>query len=128
MTSVFTIDGVNYNVKVMSIKRSAAVLDGENTQRMSDGDMFRDVIGTFYNYTVTVEAKNLTYAQYDLLYETLTAPVDFHNIVLPYGQSTISFQAYCTGAEDMLMGIEGNLKKWGVLSFTFIAKQPARVP
>ncbi|MFR8460720.1 MAG: hypothetical protein ACLVEX_05855 [Ruthenibacterium lactatiformans] len=43
----FLLDGKAYNVLVTSHSRSFSILDSEKTGRTADGEMFRDVIGTF---------------------------------------------------------------------------------
>ena len=54
--SVFTVDGVEYqNIHVLSVKRSFAVLDGDNVGRTLDGAMQRDIIGTYYNYSLEID-------------------------------------------------------------------------
>lgn len=47
-------DGKAYNVEVEkdSLERSFAVTDSEQSGRAMDYNMDRDIIGTFYNYTM----------------------------------------------------------------------------
>ena len=52
---IFTIDGVDLRLWVTGLKRSFAVTDSEHSGRLKNFEMYRDVIGTFYNYTLTVE-------------------------------------------------------------------------
>lgn len=128
--SFFKVDGKYYNVGVSELKRSASVLDGENAGRVKSGAMIRDIIGTYYNYTVTLDPRNLSDGEYDSLYQTLTAPVDSHDVVFPYGQSTLSFKAYVSGAEDTLVKTDDVTGKnlWSGLSITFTAMKPQRLP
>lgn len=78
MTTMFKVDGVAYPVVVEpgGLKRKAAVLDGENAGRAKSGKMIRDVIGTYYNYTLNLDTRGLDVDTYDALYEVLSAPVD----------------------------------------------------
>lgn len=126
--AVFKVDGVEYNVFVPSggIKRSGKVLDGDKAGRVQTGRMERDIIGTYYNYAMQIDASRLDVASYDALYQVLSAPVDYHNIVVPYGQGTLSFRAYVANVDDELISIDGNRKRWGNLSFNFIAMEPQR--
>ena len=55
-----------------------------------------------------------------------SAPVEFHTLVVPYGQSTLTFAAGITGAEDNVI-LMGDGTVWGNLSITFRAKSPQRV-
>lgn len=129
MTTPFTVDGRAYNVSVPAggLKRSFQVLDGPNAGRLLSGDMERDIIGTYYNYTLQIETRKMSLGEYDELYETLSAPVNFHQITVPYGQSTLSFTAYVTDGEDSLTRIAGSNNYWTGLSIKFVAKAPQRV-
>lgn len=124
---IFTVDGKPYDVEVMELKRKAIITDTENSGRTLDGEMHRDIIGTYYNYSLKVEPKYSDYAAYDELYELLTAPVKSHEIVMPYAQSTLVFKAYVTSAEDTLQ-IRNGINHWGQdgLTIDFIAMAPQR--
>lgn len=124
---LFTIDGRAYNVAVVSLKRKAAILDGENAGRTMSGIMMRDIIGTYYNYDLTLGTSLLSPSDYDALYEILTAPVDSHMITMPYGQETKTFRAYISNANDALIKMNRN-NMWSSLTVTFTAMEPARRP
>jgi hypothetical protein len=93
-----------------------------------NGNMVRDVIGTYYNYTW--ELTPADYEDYDTLYELLSAPVDSHIITVPYGRnSTKTFQAYVTSGQDELIHTDENGDNyWDGLSIQFVAMNPARRP
>lgn len=127
MSTAFTIDGVSYpGVMVTSIRRSFQVLDGKLAGRVISGDMVRDVIGTYYNYEITVDASEASLATYDALYEVISSPDDFHTMTMPYGQSVHTFQAYVTTGSDDLSSMEDGRNLWQDLSFSVIAKSPKR--
>ncbi len=128
MDAVFTLDGIRYNVTVPAggIKRSASVLDGDNAGRVKSGRMIRDIIGTYYNYTIQIETSRLDVASYDRLYESITAPVDSHIVIVPYGQSTLRFEGYISNAEDSIRTIDNGTNFWGGLSINIIAMEPQR--
>lgn len=94
--SLFTVDGVGYKVKVPSggLKRSFDVLDGTNAGRMLSGRMTRDIIGTFYNYQLEINRDLASLEEYDRLFQVLSAPAASHTLRFPYGQSTLTFEAY----------------------------------
>lgn len=125
---VFKLDGRGFNVTVKSLQRKASVLDRESAGRVLSGRMERDIIGTYYNYTVTLLTENMNVGDYDALYEILTAPVNSHTLVAPYGQGTISFEAYVTSADDNLRLMTSTANLWGDLKINFIAMQPKRYP
>lgn len=122
-----TMDGVTYStIHVKSIKRNFSVLDGPNATRMQSGAMQRDIIGTYYNYSMEIDADSASRSDYDAFYQTISAPVDSHTIVVPYAQTTITFEAYVTGGADDLLAMEPSANRWGHLSFNFIAMSPMR--
>lgn len=130
MKTLFKVDGVSYNVLVppKGLKRRANILDGEAADRAKSGAMIRDIIGTFYNYTLNLDTKGLDVASYDQLFEVLSAPVDYHMIVMPYGQGTLTFKAYISNVEDCLLDKSTDKSIWGDLTVIFTAMAPARTP
>ena len=124
---VVTIDGTPFDVGVAYIKRQARIPDGPNAGESKRGDWIRDVYGTFYDYTLAFDTSaGLSKEDYDTLYNVLTSPVEFHTLVVPYGQSTLSFYAGITGAEDNVILMDDGTV-WGNLSITFRAKAPQRL-
>ncbi len=125
--NVFSIDGVNYNVAVTSIERNFEVLDTDNSGRViAKGEMIRDVIGTFYNYTIKLETRNLDLADYDKLYEVISAPRRSHVITVPYGQTTKTFRAYITSGKDKMVRRDRRGNHWSGLSLKFVAMEANR--
>lgn len=124
---VVTIDGTPFDVGVAYIKRKARIPDGPNAGEAKRGDWIRDVYGTFYDYILAFDTSaGLSKEDYDTMYSILTAPVEFHTLVVPYGQSTLSFNAGITGAEDNVILMDDGTV-WGNLSITFRAKKPQRL-
>ena len=124
---VVTIDGASFDVGVEYIKRQARIEDGPNAGNSKRGDWIRDVYGTYYDYILAFDTSaGLTRADYDTLYSILTAPVEFHTLSVPYGQSTLTFTAGITGAEDNVILMDDGTV-WGNLSITFRAKSPQRL-
>lgn len=127
--AVFTIDGVSYpGILVLGLTRKFSVLDGDNAGRVRTGTMVRDIIGTYYNYTLELDTTEASLAEYDSLYEVLSAPEDSHSITVPYGQTTLSCEAYVTNGEDSLISMENGRNKWSGLAINFIAISPERRP
>lgn len=130
MQKYIKIDGVTYDgIRVLSVKRSFAVTDGENAGRLAtSGRMVRDIIGTFYNYEFTIDPKSTSPETYDAFYQAITAPVDDHEVVVPYGQGSLTFDAYITTGDDELVLISDDANRWKNLSFNVIAMAPQRTP
>ncbi len=124
---VFTVDGVEYrHLHVLSVKRSFSVLDGENAGRTMDGAMQRDIIGTYYNYSLVIDPSESDPAEYDAFYEAVSAPVNSHAVSFPYGRSELSFQAYVSNGEDELFDAARGVNRWDELNINFIAMEPQR--
>ena len=128
--SCFKVDGIEFTKAVVDKpKRSFQILDGENAGRqILTAKMERDVLGTFYNYSMNIDSRFMSKEEYDTLYELLSSPVDSHTIEVPYGQDTLVFEAYVTNGTDELIRIRGNSNNWANLSINFIAMEPQRRP
>lgn len=113
---------------VMDLERLFNVLDTENTGRLRNGDIDRDIIGTYYNYSFNIDQDDKNPKHYDDFYDIISAPERAHNIIVPYGQTEMEFEAYVTNGKDRLKAMLENENRWGDLSFNFIAKMPQRRP
>lgn len=128
MVDVVTIDGQTFRVGISRIARKASIDDGPNEGTAKDYTWIRDVVGTLYSYTIYFDVANgLSPADYDTLYYLLSAPVEFHTLTVPFGQSTISFSAGITELEDNVILMDGG-NIWGDLSVTFKPRSPQRLP
>ncbi len=127
---MFKIDGIEFTKAVVDKpKRSFQILDGENAGRqILTAKMERDVLGTFYNYSMNIDSRFMSKEEYDALYELLSSPVDSHMIEVPYAQGTLVFEAYVTNGTDELTGIRNDANEWANLSINFIAMEPQRRP
>lgn len=122
---VFTIDNTSFNVSVTKLERNGEVLETEQTTRSKSGIVSREIIGTIYNYTMNLEQKSESIEEYDRLYYLLTSPVNSHSITVPYGQSTLTMQAYITKTSDKLPYL-GKYARWEGLSVEFMAMAPTK--
>lgn len=126
-----SIDGTQYDkIHIVSLKRSFAVLDGLTTGRVQTGEMRRDIIGTYYNYSLKLvsDQSNASISQYDSLYEIISAPAESHVIRVPYGQGWKQYKAYVTSGTDELKLKTEDYSKWDGLEVNFIAMSPERIP
>lgn len=128
MNDVFLLDGKAYNVQVEELERSFAVTDTDQSGRVMDYTMNRDIIGTFYNYTMKVFPDIRHLGSYDAFYDAVSDPnYDSHEMTFPYGQDTLTFQAYVSQGKDKLRK-RGERNIWGMegLSLNFTAMEPQR--
>lgn len=124
----FLLDGVAYNVRVSKLTRKFSVLDSNKTGRTQDGEMYRDIIGTFYNYSMTVEQNGDDAESMDAFWDAISQPQKSHVCVFPYNQVTLTQRMYITSGEQDVKSITDKQTNWGELSVSFIATSPKVVP
>lgn len=117
------IDGQEYQVAVVEMQRKGDVLD-LTANRTEDGVLHREVIGTFYNYTLGIIAPNNP-ELYGQLWWVLTAPVPSHSIQLPYQPEP--FEGYFGSVKDnvKLVKPDGTFVGMGI-SCNIVASRPSR--
>ena len=130
---MFTLDGIEYGVdvdiKLDELERSFEKLSTEDSGRVQSGKMYISLIGTFYNYKMTVRrGLNCSLKEYEEFFEHLSAPVPFNILTVPYGQSTITFEAYITRGSQKLIRATKKEHFWGPVTLNFIAREPQKVP
>jgi hypothetical protein len=132
MSSIFTIDGVGYRVQLPEegLKRSGAVYDGSNAGRLQSGSTVFDTVGTYFNYTIGPITPDPEHREdYDKLYEVVMSPSKReHTVVMPFGQSTISFRAYVANGEDTLKRRKNGVNYWTGLEIQCTAVSPYLYP
>lgn len=126
MAGIFSIDGITFDIPIVELKRESQVLDKYAT-RTEAGDLEREIIGVYYNYTLTFPNLSMNAQVYAQLWEKVTEPVEFHDFVVPGTTGPYSFRGYITTGGDTLKRIHNGKNYWGGLSIKLIAKTPARV-
>lgn len=131
---MFILDGKEYSADIVflpeqGIERKFNILDGDNAGRLQEkGRMYRDIIGTFFTYTIKIDTNRLSPQEYDELFETVSNPaVDSHTLVVPYGQTTLTFEAYITSGSDKLARRQNGINYWEGLSLDFVSMEAIRV-
>lgn len=127
-TELFFIDGVGYNVHVTKLTRKFSVMDTEKSGRTMDGEMYRDPIGTFYNYTMSIAPCGGDADSMDAFWEVISQPVASHVCEFPYGQKTLTQKMYVTSGEQDLTIIAADKSYWGEITVNFIAMGPKVKP
>lgn len=121
------IDGTYFNVPLVSVKREAKVLDKYAEREEESGDLMREIIGVYINYTMnfgTIDDDDL----YETLWDKLTEPVDFHDVTLPSTKGKYSFRCYVSSVSDEMEKIMDDTVKFKGLTCKYIAKAPWRTP
>lgn len=125
---MFLLDGIAYNVDVTKLARKFSVLDSDKSGRTQDGQMYRDVIGTYYNYTMTVGMRGTDAAALDAFWEAVSRPDVSHVCQFPYGQNTLTQRMYVTSGEQEILLMTQRKNYWKEITLNFIAMSPRVVP
>lgn len=121
---IFYIDGKAYNVHVLSLVRKFAVLDTDKAGRTLNGKMYREPIGTFYNYSMTVSVKNGDTKAMEDLWKVISQPEVSHKCKFLYGNDYLEQDMYITSGEQTVVRLLGDKTYWGDMSLSFIAMKP----
>lgn len=126
-SGVITIDDVDCTIGLVNIQRKVNVLD-KFAERTIDGDLKREILGVYFNYTLTF-SHFWDMNQYDKLFKKLTEPKDFHRITIVSNTGLqTTYQGYVAGVEDVIEYAKGNQRKITGLKCDIIAKQPTIRP
>lgn len=123
---MITIDGQTFDVGIVNIERKATI-EKELIGTTIDGANHYNTTGTRYDYDVTFATKKMNIEEYNRLYEVLTAPVDTHSVTMPYGQTTITFNASIVGASDNIIANYNNFRRWSELKISFDSAELQRM-
>lgn len=131
--TILEIDGVSYDVRVISIKESASVLYSDNTGRTASvgARMSLDPLGTFYNHEIVVKRKGNNVKAYDDLFDHVTRPIyDGFHIKAVHNQTTIEYDAYISSAEREVQYIDEkkNVTYWKEMTLKIVAMEAQVLP
>lgn len=118
------IDGMTFNVPVMELTRRAEFLD-KFAKRTDDGGLQRELIGVYFNYQLKLGIARDP-IEYQRLWDKLTEPVEFHEVVVPDTEGDYNFTAYFSNIGDKLLMKKPERNYWQDLTVNFIAQVPAR--
>ncbi len=121
------IDGILFDIPLVSIKRSFDVLDKYAERNEEDGDLLREILGVYANYTLTfgvIDDDDL----YEQLIDKLIEPIEFHDFVLPSTKKSFAFKGYISQVSDEMEKILSDTVKFQGLTYKFTMKKPFRTP
>lgn len=128
MITQFLLDGKPYNVQVISLKRIFEIREATASRLTQSGDVYRDLVGTYYNYQMTVREKNGDREAMDAFWEAVSQPVVSHDCVFPYNQSVISQKMYVKSGSQDIERLFADGANWRDITIQFVAKSPAVMP
>lgn len=126
-TQGLIIDGITYNIPLVSIKRTLDFLE-KYAERSEDGDIQIETIGLYKNYTISIgliEDAEL----YDQLIEHITDCENrFHHVTLPDASKQFDFYGYFASIKDEVEKVLENGAQYKGLSWNMRSKQPYKTP
>lgn len=122
------IDGIHFDIPMVSLKRTANFLD-KYAERVETGDLERELIGVYYNYTLTVgDSDAFGDTDYSAFWDKMTEPVEFHDISIPTEKGYYTFKGYVSSVSDEYEKILDGEAVFKGFTCKFTAKRPARTP
>ena len=129
-----TVDNSTYNVAIeyQSMKRAFEITEGSGKGSAISGKVRLDPVGRYYSYKMKFRALPDFPTEYDRLFLTLSQPVYSHEITLPFGQRTYTFNAmiesgkdtYQGSFKDVCGGVYASYHRWDELEITFTPADP----
>ena len=104
------------------------LMEGVNAGEMISGRHERDLLGTGYTYQMQVEPDPRYPQDYDAFFHAISAPVNSHTIVMPYGQTTITYEAMIESGQDTYQGMMAGRARWRGLTVQYRYIEPQRTP
>lgn len=127
---MITLDGTEYRVHVIYPSRvlSFEIVEGSNSGQSLNYREIRDIGGTRYNYTMTVQPDPAHPEDFDALYYAISAPVASHMVTMPFGQDVITFEAVVRSGSITDYGYRAGFRRWKDMQINLEAIEPQRRP
>lgn len=123
---MISVDGYSWDVPC-DLKRTATMAASDVSGMLLNGVYYKDVIGTYLTYDMTLAVPPEMDAEYDVLYDILTQPVDHHTFVLPYGRGTVELVAHIDAVKDVLVYTVSKKQYWRGVTCSISASHPTKV-
>lgn len=122
-TQGLQIDGITYNIPLVSIKRTLDFLE-KYAERTEDGDIKIETIGLYKNYSISIGVID-DVEMYDRLIEHITDCENrFHRVVLPDSSKQFEFYGYFSSITDEVEKVLSSGAKYKELSWKMTSKKP----
>jgi len=128
MAGYLKLDGREFQVDVaiMSYREEVNILDGKNSGRVQyEGEMHRDIIGAFPQYTIVARAKGPDHTGLDELWNFLwdNHMEEFIYCEFADGQTSITGDFYYSKFGRDLLRVENDERHWGEIELVFTARK-----
>ena len=133
LKDLLEIDGIVFDVTILSIKENATVLYTDNTQRTLaiGARMILDPLGTFIGHRITIKRNGDKVKEYDRLFNYVIQPrSDAIKVKVVHDQSMIEYEAYISSAEREVQKVDINNNKvyWKQLEINIIPIEAQVIP
>lgn len=126
-TQGLIIDGITYNIPLVSIKRTADFLE-KYAERTEDGDIKIETIGIYKNYTINIGLID-DVKTYDKLFNHITDCTNrFHRVSLPDASKQFDFYGYFSSISDEVEKVFDSGAQYKGLTWKMTSKKPFKVP
>ena len=126
-TQGLIIDGITYNIPLVSIKRTADFLE-KYAERTEDGDIKIETIGVYKNYTINIGLID-DVGTYDALFEHITDCTNrFHHVILPDAGKQFDFYGYFSSISDEVEKVLATGAQYKSLTWKMTSKKPFKTP
>lgn len=121
------VDGIYFDIPMVSLKRNFNFLD-KYAERVESGDLERELIGVFLNFTLTAGTSSEfgDGADYESFVDKMTEPVEFHTFSLPVKNGYYEFIGYPSSVSDEYEKILNDDVVFKGFTCKMTAKSPAR--
>jgi len=118
---IIKIDGISFDLNILSLQEEDTFVD-KYAERTESYDLERELIGLFINYRAKL-GNIQDEVQAQRFINKIREVVPFHEVEMPFDNTTLKFKAYITGiTRNLLNTVGGN--RWGGYEVRFIAKAP----
>ena len=125
-TQGLVIDGIAYNIPLVSIKRTLDFIE-KFAERSEDGDIKIETIGLYKNYTISIGTIDDA-ETYDKLIEHITDCENrFHTVSLPDASKQFEFYGYFSSIKDEVEKVLASGAKYKGLSWKMTSKKPYKI-
>lgn len=122
----FSVDGMLWTLPC-DIKRSARTEESDLSGQMVGGNFYRDVIGTYFDYDVTLVPNPQDMETYYEMYDKLTEPVDGHIFIFPFNANIIQLNCKVESLNDVYVRMPNGGIYWKGINFKAVANVPTYV-
>jgi hypothetical protein len=122
LNDFFQINGKNFSAGVVKLERTAEKLD-KYAERTIDGDLKRELIGTYINYRIGFGDFDDP-IKYDELYTELIRPVEFVTVKFPFNKGCYIFRGYIAEVKDTIIFVKGSKRTFEGPECSIVTKLP----